>query len=414
MFCDVVRKNSIYKKMTSGIDFYYIPMENYREKMVAVVIENGGNAVDFKSNKDSKGFNLPYGTAHFLEHKMFRQKWGDAFATFIKNGAMANAFTDATKTVYYFKCQENFGKNVKLLLEMVQNPYFVEAEIDNERNIIEREITLYDDEPIWCAYYEMLDAMYEKHPIKIPIAGDKKSISNIDKKVLEESFSLLYPTNKMAIICVGDISLDFMMKEIKKIPKKYSNYTDVYEYEQEKILKDYTEIDMGLSTPIYQIGMKLIAEESRNFWEELAMTIALDIWIGESSDFHEKALEKNYIDEPLGYSYFAGEGFSFVAFLGKGKHYDDIFKLMQIEYKKILENGIYQKHFQRIRKKQIGKYLKTNQNVLNLGLAQVEWAMNRMTSEEVFSTIKKVKLKDIRNVFKNKLDIDNMVVSVVK
>lgn len=414
MFYDGVRKNSVYKKMTSGIDFYYIPMENYSEKMVAVVVKSGGNAVDFLGNKNKDEINFPYGTAHFLEHKMFRQKWGDAFSTFVKNGAMANAFTDATKTVYYFKCQENFGKNTKLLLDMIQSPYFVEEEIGNERSIIEREIALYDDEPSWCAYYEMLGAMYKNHPVKVPIAGSKKSITNIDKKVLEESFSVLYPTNKMSIICVGDISLDFMMKEIKKIPKKYTNYIEKYEPEPERVLKEYTEINFGLTRSIYQIGMKLVPEESRNFWEEIIMIIAIDIWIGESSDFYEIALEKNYIDEPLGFGYFSGEGFGFVAFSGVGEYYEEVLKLMKIEYKKIIENGIMQRHFQRIRKKQIGKYLKTNQSVLQFGLAQVEWAMNRMTPEEVFATIKKIRLKDIRHVFKNVLDIDNMTVSVVK
>ena len=36
---------------------------------------------------------LPAGVAHFLEHKMFEDQDGDAFAKFAKTGANANAFT---------------------------------------------------------------------------------------------------------------------------------------------------------------------------------------------------------------------------------------------------------------------------------------------------------------------------------
>lgn len=414
MFYEGMKKNAVYKKMTSGIDFYYIPMENYSDKMVAVVVKSGANSVDFHKQHSKEEVNLPYGTAHFLEHKMFRQKWGDAFSTFVKNGATANAFTDGNKTVYYFKCKENFGKNTKLLLEMVQNPCFIEGEINKEREIIQKEITLYDDEPSWCAYYEMLNIMYENHPVKIPIAGSKDSIANINKEVLTESFSILYPTNKMSVVCVGEISLDFMLKEIKKIPKKQSPYIEMFANEPKKIVKNYTELSMGLSTPIYQIGMKLSPEESRNFWEELSISLALELWLGESSEFYEKALENNYLDQPLGYSYFSGEGYNFIGFSARGEHWKEVLNLMKIEYERIIKKGISQNHFQRIRKKQIGKYMKTSQSVLDFGLAQVEWAMHRTTAEEVFSTIKKIKLRDIKNVFKNYIDVENMVISVVK
>lgn len=423
MIKESIKKNSVYKKMTSGIDFYYVPMENYRDKVVAVVFKSGGNAVNFVStgNKNHKHnkheINLPYGTAHFLEHKMFRQKWGDAFATFVKNGAVANAYTDAMKTVYYFKCCDNFGKNTKLILDMVQNPYFIEKEVIKEREIIASEITLYDDDPNWRSYYEMLANMYKHHPVKVPIAGDKNSIAEINAEVLDKSFELLYTTNKMAIVCVGDISLDFMLKEIRKIPKKQNNYVEYFKqelYEPDEIVREYSEIDMGLNKPIYQIGMKLFAEESRNFWEELTISMALDIWVGESSDFHEKALENGYIDEPLGYGYFSGEGYSFIAFSARGEYYNEVLNLMKTEYENIIINGISAKHFNRIRKKQIGKYIKISQSAMGLCMAQVEWAMHRITAEEVFTTIKKVRLRDIKNAWKNYMDIDNMVVSVVK
>ena len=47
---------------------------------------------------------LPAGVAHFLEHKMFEDEDGDAFAKFAKTGANANAFTSFDRTCYLFTC----------------------------------------------------------------------------------------------------------------------------------------------------------------------------------------------------------------------------------------------------------------------------------------------------------------------
>ena len=67
---------------------------------------------------------VPYGTAHFLEHQMFEQPEGNIMERFAELGAEANAFTDSGKTVYYFKTAENFIENFRVLLDFVETPYF--------------------------------------------------------------------------------------------------------------------------------------------------------------------------------------------------------------------------------------------------------------------------------------------------
>lgn len=406
-------KTSIYKKMTSGVDFYYIPMEDYNEKMVAVSFGSGGNSVHYKNGK--KNIDFPYGTAHFLEHRMFRQKFGDAFSKFVELGADANAFTDCNKTVYYFNTEENFGENLRLLLNMVENPYFLEDEIQKEKSIIESEISLYNDEPSWIVYYNMLELMYRNHPIKVPIAGTEKSISHINKELLEQAFQLMYTSRNMTIVCTGDISLDFLINEVKGIRKKETDFNNIINYETMNIVNDYTEVNIGLCNPVYQIGVKLPVLDKKDFSYKLAISIALDMWVGDSSNFTEKALNNGYIEEPLGWSFLNGKGFSFIAFSGDGKYYEEIRRLLIVELNKIINIGISNKNFERIKRKQIGRFLKTTQNVTNITLAQIEWADYGITVDEVFSYIKKIKKKDISNIFSNYLGIaTDFVISVGK
>lgn len=65
---------------------------------------------------------LPAGVAHFLEHKMFEDEDGDAFAKFAKTGANANAFTAFDRTCYLFTATEQLDESLDVLLGMVGHP----------------------------------------------------------------------------------------------------------------------------------------------------------------------------------------------------------------------------------------------------------------------------------------------------
>lgn len=78
---------------------------------------------------DGTRHKIPDGIAHFLEHKMFEKEDGDVFNKFSQNGANANAFTSYDRTTYLFSCTENFYENLKLLMEMVETPYFTDESV---------------------------------------------------------------------------------------------------------------------------------------------------------------------------------------------------------------------------------------------------------------------------------------------
>ena len=61
-------------------------------------------SVDAAFELDGTRVEVPAGTAHFLEHKMFESEEGDAFALYAATGASANAFTSFDKTCYLFTC----------------------------------------------------------------------------------------------------------------------------------------------------------------------------------------------------------------------------------------------------------------------------------------------------------------------
>ena len=149
---------------------------------------------------------VPDGTAHFLEHKLFENEDGDAFARYAETGADANAFTSFDKTAYLFSCTDRFADSLEILLDFVQNPYFTEKTVKKEQGIIGQEIKMYEDSPSWRVMFGLLDALYAKHGVKIDIAGTVDTIAGITPELLYTCYHSFYnPANMVLVVC-GDVT----------------------------------------------------------------------------------------------------------------------------------------------------------------------------------------------------------------
>ena len=85
-----------WQTLPSGLTVLVRPMPGYSGTHVIYATRFGSIDRDFRLGE--REVHLPAGVAHFLEHKMFEDEDGDAFAKFAKTGANANAFTAFDRT----------------------------------------------------------------------------------------------------------------------------------------------------------------------------------------------------------------------------------------------------------------------------------------------------------------------------
>ena len=106
----------------SGLDIYIIP-KKLTTTYAVIGTKFGSLDVCFQRVDEKEPIRLPYGVAHYLEHKLFENSDGeDTFEKFARYGAAANAYTSFSETRYLFSCSENFEKCLEILLEFVTNP----------------------------------------------------------------------------------------------------------------------------------------------------------------------------------------------------------------------------------------------------------------------------------------------------
>lgn len=164
-------------KHPSGLTMLLCPMPGYSTAYATFTANVGSVDTGFKTQDDDAFVDVPEGIAHFLEHKMFENEDGDAFAKYAKTGASANAYTSFDKTAYLFACTDRFEESLEILLDFVRRPYFTKESVQKEQGIIGQEIRMYDDDGEWRVQFNLLQALYHNHPVRIDIAGTVESIA---------------------------------------------------------------------------------------------------------------------------------------------------------------------------------------------------------------------------------------------
>ena len=126
---------SVYREvLPNGLQVCVVPKPEHAKKYAFFATRYGG--MDTRFCLDGKWLDTPAGIAHYLEHKMFDTKEGNALQELAANGASPNAFTSNAITGYYFESTEKFEENLRILLSFVSIPYFTKESVDKEQGII--------------------------------------------------------------------------------------------------------------------------------------------------------------------------------------------------------------------------------------------------------------------------------------
>lgn len=357
-----MREEYFYMKHPSGLDIYVHPKKDYSSNYAVLGTNFGSINNRFRKQGESSYTVVPDGIAHYLEHKLFESKEGDAFELFAKTGASANAYTSFEKTAYLFSCTGNFEESLNILLDFVQSPYFTEKNVEKERGIIGQEIKMYEDSPEWKVLINLLGAMYKNHPVKNDIAGSVESIAKITPQMLYECYNTFYNLHNMALCVVGNVNPETVFAVADK-KLKYSPKIEVERFFPEEtleIVKSETVQNFDISSPIFSLGFKEnVPQNYRTSTEELVYTdLILQCISSRTSDMYQELLNKELINtSSFTDEYFEGPGYASIIFSGESKNPRKAAEIIRKHLQKIKQNGIDRKIFDRIKKSVYGQSL---------------------------------------------------------
>jgi zinc protease len=150
------------------------------------------------------------GTAHFLEHLMFKSTDRLSTDEFTRTlgalGARSNAQTNYDSTVYYHSIPKQHLRVVMSLeAERMAHLRFVNEEIAAERDVVlrEREATI-DASPMRVLGEQMLANLYVNHPYRRSLLGWPGDIRSLTRGDVAQFYKEHYAPNNAVLVVAGD------------------------------------------------------------------------------------------------------------------------------------------------------------------------------------------------------------------
>lgn len=362
-----LKETLYYEQMENGLKVYLLPKLGFSKTYGLFSTQFGSIDTTFIPINEDKMIKVPDGIAHFLEHKMFEMKDGDASDKFALLGASTNAFTSSSRTAYLFNTTSHENECVELLLDFVQDIYLTDETVEKEKGIINQEIGMYDDDPDWRCYFGSIQNLYQKHPVKIDIAGTVETVGSINKEILEKCYHTFYHPSNMMLFVVGNIEAQKTMElirnnQISKDFKKAQPIQRLYVDEPQDIDKKEEILIMDVVMPKLIVSMKIndiLTEPQEKMKRELSMNLLLDILFSKSSPLYEEWLKEGLINDSFSANFTQERDYSFLQIGGDTIYPEELKKRILDLIDHIQDYQIDEKDFQRVRKMNLGMFIGT-------------------------------------------------------
>jgi predicted Zn-dependent peptidase len=361
--------------LDNKLSIYTVPKKDFNKSFAFFATNYGG--CDRRFSLGGQWLDTPAGVAHFLEHKMFDTKDGNALTILSSNGASPNAFTSSGITAYHFECTENFEKNLRELLRFVSVAYFTKESVDKEQGIIAQEISMGEDNPTRAVYQNLMKALYAHHPIRDSIAGTVESIAEITADTLYQCHEVFYNPSNMVLcvsgpldpVRVGEIAREIVTSGPGEVPRR-----DYGEAETNLPHKKRIEVNMEVSAPIFMLGAKLepIENGDAHYSRMLMGELACLLLAGPSSPLYAKLYAEGLINNRFytGLSDFPGG--VFVTAGGESRDPEKVMDAIVAEADRIAKNGVDTALFRSLKKASIGGFLRSLDSMDNSCYALAE------------------------------------------
>lgn len=346
--------------LPNGLRIRIVPKPDFARKYAFFATNFG--AIDTRFTVDGQRVTVPDGIAHYLEHKMFDMPQGDAMQEFARCGGNPNAFTSYDLTAYYFDCTENFEENLKILTQMVFMPYFTQASVDKERGIIAQEIRMYDDNADSRASERLFAALFQHHPVRVPIAGTVQSIQDITPQMLYQCHKTFYDPSNMMLCVVGDVVPQRVVELVAKLAPESVGQTVVRDYGAPEKLErpsQSVQMQMDISMPKFDIGFRCQPPGSDALQSELIGDLAAEILMGESSPLYGRLYKAGKIDDSFGAGYESTKGVAMLTVDGDSDVPQEVLAEILKEAERVGAEGFDLARFERLKKSAIGRRMRS-------------------------------------------------------
>ena len=401
--------------LPNGLQVCVVPKPGYAKKYAFFATRYGGMDTRFQLN--GRWLDTPAGIAHYLEHKMFDTREGNALQELAKNGAEPNAFTSNAMTGYYFDSTGHFEENLRILLSFVSIPYFTDESVAKEQGIIGQEIRMIEDNPDFQIYTRMMQALYSRSTARTAIAGTVESISHITAETLYDCHRAFYTPSNMILTVVGDVDPIHVVDLARRVLPREGGQVIPRDYgdEPEAVAERETSLAMEVSCPQFLAGFKCRpAADGEDYLRTAVLgDMACDILLGDSSPLYLRLYDQGLINTSFGGAFEMLPGIAYLYAGGDSKDARAVAAEIQKEADRLVREGIGEDFYQQVRRAAFGSNLRGLNSFENIAVSLTEGyfhGYDPLRFPQVFDSISK---EDVRAFLAENIREDRAVLSEI-
>lgn len=359
---DQLRETFYEERLPNGLLIRVIPRPDFAKTYSFFATDFG--SIDTKFTMDGKVYETPAGVAHYLEHKLFDMPDGNVMQQFSALGGSPNAFTGYSMTAYHVEFTENWRENLELLLRYVSTPYFTEESVEKERGIIAQEIRMYEDSSGSRMYENLFAALYQHHPIRVPIAGTVESIQDITAQTLYDCHKAFYDPSNMMLCVAGPVDPALVVESARNILPKTPggvggrDYGPAEPLTAEKMAR--VEQNMEVSMPGFTVAFRCDTPKTGAdiLRQELVGDLAAELLVGESTAFYTKLYEDGLIDCDFSAGYEGVKTLGMLSIGGDSNEPERVVDAVLKEAERLGREGADEALFQRLKRSAFGRRIR--------------------------------------------------------
>lgn len=403
LYYPTIKETLYHEQLDNGLNVYLLPKYGFSKTYGLFSTRFGSIDTSFIPLGETKMIKVEDGIAHFLEHKMFDMKDGDASDKFSLLGASTNAFTSSTRTAYLFSSADHILECVELLLDFVQELNITKESVEKEKGIIGQEISMYDDDPDWRNYFGSIASLYHEHPVKIDIAGTIETVNNTTVEMLEKCYRTFYHPSNMMLFVVGNVEPETMMEMIRQNQKKKDfapankiTLKTIHEPESVNVKEEILKMDVVLPKLMLAIKVNDVPKEGKDkIKKELSMNMLLDLLFSKSSPIYESLITKGWINNSFGAAFTQERDYSFIQVGGESPHYDELKTYLLDLFAHLDEYTISEEDFLRVKRKTLGLFINSFNSPESIANMFSRYYFEEVFSFEIIDIINSITLEDV-------------------
>lgn len=360
------------------------------------------------------------GTAHALEHMMFRGSPGLSASQLADiTAAMGGDYNADTQQMVtqYFLTVPSEDLDVALHIEAIRMRGILSTDSlwDKERGAIEQEVAQDLSNPQYIFFTKLLDVMFHGTPYAHDALGTRRSFDSTSGSMLNEFHARWYVPNNAVLIIVGDVDPEEALTETKAlfedIPSGNLSEKPAFNFAQVKsdTLRLTTDLPYGLAVIAYRFP----GSDSPDY---AAARVLSDVLSNQRGKLYSLVPEGKALF--AGFEYYAmpksGIGFAIAAF-PKGYNTGGLVKNINDVLSQELKNGVSADFVEASKRHEISdaEFQKNSISGLASAWSDAVAIEGRQSPDDDLDAMKKVSVDDVNRVARAFIDSSHALITVL-